>query len=85
MKELPVTIEIRRKGKWFLASVPELDFVSHGKTFEEAKKTLLALIRIQFQEMRAMGTLDGFLATWVFHRGKFVINSYDNAEHVNIF
>ena len=62
MKELSITIEIWRKGKWFLASAPELDFVSQGKTFEEAKKNLLELIRIQFQEMKEMGTLDEYLA-----------------------
>jgi len=61
MKELPVTIEVWRKGKWFLASAPELDFVSQGKTFEEAKKNLLELIRIQFQEMKEMGTLEEYL------------------------
>ena len=61
MKKLKVTIEIWQKGDLFLASVPELDFISQGKTFEEAKKNLLEVIKIQFEEMREMGTLDDYL------------------------
>lgn len=67
MKELPVTIEIWRKGKWFLANAPELDFVSQGRTFEEAKKNLLEVIQIQFQEMKDLGTLDEYLADCGFY------------------
>ena len=62
MRTLTVTIEIWRKEKWFLASAPELDFVSQGNTFEEAKKNLMDVIQIQFDEMREMGTLDEYLA-----------------------
>ncbi len=61
MPELSLTIEIWRKGDWFLASAPELDFISQGRTFEEAKKNLLELINIQFEEMREMGTLEDYL------------------------
>ena len=39
MRKLSVTIEIWQKGNWYLASAPELDFISQGKTFEEAKKS----------------------------------------------
>lgn len=62
MPKLNVTIEIWRKGKWFLASAPELDFVSQGATFDEAKKNLMEVIQIQFDEMREMGTLEEYLA-----------------------
>jgi len=51
MPELHITIEIWRKGNWFLAAAPELDFVSQGRTLEEAKKNLLEVIKIQFDEM----------------------------------
>ena len=62
MAELGITIEIWRKGDCFLARAAELDFVSQGKTFEEAKKNLHEVIKIQFEEMREMGTLDEYLA-----------------------
>ena len=56
--ELNITIEIRKKGNWYLARTPELDFISQGRTREEAKKNLLEVARIQFSEMREMGTLE---------------------------
>ena len=59
--ELPITIEVWKKDKWFLAKTPELDFISQGKTSEEAKKNLMELIEIQFEEMREMGTLKAYL------------------------
>ncbi|MDY6854451.1 MAG: type II toxin-antitoxin system HicB family antitoxin [Thermodesulfobacteriota bacterium] len=59
---LNVTIEIWHKGKWYVAKCPELDFISQGKTREEAKKNLLDVIQIQFEEMRQIGTLDEYLA-----------------------
>jgi predicted RNase H-like HicB family nuclease len=61
MSELSFHIQIRRKGNWFLASAPELDFISQGQTIEEARKNLLEVIRIQFEEMREMGTLQEYL------------------------
>ncbi|WP_333653378.1 type II toxin-antitoxin system HicB family antitoxin [Dissulfurispira sp.] len=51
-----------RKGKWCIAKVPELDFVAQGKTIEEAKAHLEEVMRIQFAEMREMGTLEDYLA-----------------------
>jgi len=50
-----------RKGKWFVAKCPELDFASQGKTHDEAKKNLLEVIQIQFEEMHEMKTLDEYL------------------------
>jgi len=61
MSELSFHIQIRRKGNWFLASAPELDFISQGQTIEEARKNLLEVIQIQFEEMREMGTLQEYL------------------------
>ena len=54
---LNITIELWQKGKWYVAKSPELDFVSQGKTGEEAKKNLIEVINIQFHEMEEMGTL----------------------------
>ena len=45
-----------------MASAPELDCISQGKTFEEAKKNLLDVIQIQLKEMKDLGTLDEYLA-----------------------
>ena len=59
---LDITIELWQKGHWYIAKSPELDFVSQGKTREEAKKNLVEVINIQFQEMEEMGTLHDYLS-----------------------
>jgi len=59
--QLKGTIQIWEKGKWFVARCPELDFVSQGNSPEEAKRNLLEVIQIQFEEMEAMGTLEDYL------------------------
>ena len=60
--ELNLTIELWRKGKWYPAKSPELDFISQGDSPEKAKKNLEEVINIQFQEMEEMGTLEDYLA-----------------------
>jgi predicted RNase H-like HicB family nuclease len=59
--KLQISIQIWRKGSWFLAKCPELDFISQGRTKEEAQKNLMEVIEIQFEEMTRMGTLDEYL------------------------
>jgi len=59
--KLQFSIQIWRKGSWFLAKCPELDFVSQGRTREEAQKNLMEVIEIQFEEMIRMGTLEEYL------------------------
>ena len=59
--KLPVIIESWKKGSWYLARAPELDFISQGRTPEEARKNLLDVISIQFEEMKNMGTLEEYL------------------------
>lgn len=59
--ELNITIELWQKGKWYLAKSPELDFIAQGKTADEAKSNLFEVIKIQFQEMKEMGTLKDYL------------------------
>lgn len=59
---LKTTIELWQRGNWYVAKVPELDFVAQGKTIEEAKKNLLEVIGIQFAEMKEMGTFEDYLA-----------------------
>jgi len=55
------SIELWKKGRWYVARSPELDFISQGKTWEEARKNLEEVIRIQFQEMTEMGTLEEYV------------------------
>ena len=59
--DLQLTIEVLKKGEWYIARAPELDFVSQGSTHEEAKNNLFEVIRIQFTEMKEMGTLENYL------------------------
>jgi len=59
--ELGITIEIWKKEKWFVAKCPELDFISQGITPEDARKNLLEVIRIQFEEMSESGNLQDYL------------------------
>jgi predicted RNase H-like HicB family nuclease len=60
--QLKVTIEIWQKGEWYVATCPELDFVSQGPSPEEARRNLLEVIKIQFEEMSALGTLEDYLS-----------------------
>lgn len=59
---LNTTIELWQKGKWCIAKIPELDFIAQGKTIEEAKDNLREVVKIQFEEMQAMGTFKDYLA-----------------------
>lgn len=59
--QLKTTIEVWRKGEWYVASCPELDFVAQGCSAEEARRNLLEVFEIQFEEMRNLGTLDDYL------------------------
>ncbi len=61
MKTLKMTIEFWREGNLYLARSPELDMVAQGNSLEEAKRNLLEVIEIQFEEMKELGTLDEFL------------------------
>ncbi len=60
--KLRATIELWQKGDWCIARMPELDFVAQGSTIEEAKVNLTEVVKIQFQEMKEMGTLNDYLA-----------------------
>ena len=75
--QIKTTIELWQKGKWVVAKIPELDFVTQGRTIEEAKSNLKEVVRIQFEEMRELGTLEDYLAECGFEiRG-------DNIEPIN--
>jgi predicted RNase H-like HicB family nuclease len=59
--QLQLTIEVWKKGNWYLARTPELDFISQGRTQEEAKRNLFEVVKIQFAEMKEMGALEDYL------------------------
>ncbi len=60
--EINITVEVWQKGKWFVSKCPELDFISQGKTRDDARKNLLEVIQIQIEEMKKMGTLNDYMA-----------------------
>jgi predicted RNase H-like HicB family nuclease len=60
LMKLDITVEVWKKGNWFIAKCPELDFISQGDTREEAKNNLFEIIQIQFEEMQELGTLDEY-------------------------
>ncbi|HID27295.1 MAG TPA: type II toxin-antitoxin system HicB family antitoxin [Methanosarcinales archaeon] len=59
--QIEVTIEVWRKEKYYIAYCPEFDFISQGKTSEEARANLMEVIEIQFEEMKEIGTLEEYL------------------------
>jgi predicted RNase H-like HicB family nuclease len=59
--KLELSVQIWKKGLWFIARCPELDFVSQGRTRDESKHNLMEVIEIQFEEMSEMGTLDEYM------------------------
>jgi len=59
--KLKATIELWQKEKWCIAKLPELDFVAQGRDIDEAKRNLLEVIKIQFSEMKEMGTFNDYL------------------------
>lgn len=76
---LQLTIGVWKNGDWYLAKTPELDFISQGKTQEEAKNNLLEVIRIQFKEMKEMNTLKDYLLECGFE-----INDNDIIPHTEM-
>ena len=56
-----MTVEVWQKEARYLARCPELDFVAQGKDAEEAKRNLLEVMEIQFEEMSELGTLEDYL------------------------
>ena len=71
--QLKITIETWQKGRWFISKCPELDFVSQGTSSEEARRNLLEVIQIQFEEMASLGTLEDYLleCSYVHEQGSF--------------
>ena len=73
-----LTIEIWKNKSWYIAKAPELDFVSQGHTPDAAKENLLEVIKIQFEEMEEIGTLNEYLSECGFEiKGNDLISQMD--------
>ena len=48
-KSLQLTAVIEREDDWFVATCPEVDVVSQGKTIEEARSNLLEAVEGFFE------------------------------------
>lgn len=45
----------------YVSYAPELDIAACGQTVDQAKRNLIEVLQINFEEMRKLGTLDKFL------------------------
>ncbi len=45
-----IPVFITRHGKWFVATAPQLDLVTKGETFEEAKENMKDLLSEYFKD-----------------------------------
>ena len=59
--KLKITIELFREGDLYISRCPELDMVAQGDSSDAARKNLMEVIGIQFEEMRELGTLEEYL------------------------
>ena len=48
-KSFQFTAVIEREDDWFVATCPEVDVVSQGKTIEEARSNLLEAVELFFE------------------------------------
>lgn len=59
---LKIPVSIFKEDKTFIAYSPVLDLSTSGKTFEQVQQRFTEVVRIFFEELVAMGTLDEVLA-----------------------
>lgn len=73
MKEIRVTfnlhlpLEIKKKGKWFIANCPIVDVCTQGVTEEQARRNLADALILFFMSCYERGTLDAVLRKCGFH------------------
>ena len=48
-KSFQLTAVIEREGDWFVATCPEVDVVSQGKSIEDARANLLEAVELFFE------------------------------------
>ena len=54
-------VEIKKEGKWYVASCPVLDVHSQGRTPEKAMANIREALRLFLETCYEMGTLDEVL------------------------
>ncbi len=59
--KIKLTEELWKEGNMYVSYCPELDIASCGDSIEQAKKNLMELILINFEEAQKMGTFDRLL------------------------
>ena len=59
---LKVPVEIKKRGKWFIANCPVLDVVTQGEDIEKAKKNLGHAITLFLVSCFERGTLEEVLS-----------------------
>ncbi|MBI5524456.1 MAG: type II toxin-antitoxin system HicB family antitoxin [Desulfarculus sp.] len=59
---LRVPVEIKKRGKWFVATCPVLDVVTQGETAEKAKKNLEQALTLFLVSCFERGTLEEVLS-----------------------
>ena len=57
------TEELWKEGNMYVSYSPELDISACGESIEQAKKNLIDVIGINIEEMKKLGTLDGYNGT----------------------
>ena len=62
VREIVTTAEIWREGNMYTSYCPEMDVASCGHNPDEAKRNLQAVILIQLEETKRMGTLEDLLS-----------------------
>lgn len=59
--KIKLTEELWKEGNMYVSYCPELDIASCGDSIEQAKKNLMEVILINFEEAQKMGTFDRLL------------------------
>ena len=59
--KIQFTEELWKEGNMYVSYSPELDISACGNSIEQAKKNLIDVIGINFEEMKKLGTLEGYL------------------------
>ncbi|MDP3941644.1 MAG: hypothetical protein Q8Q49_05040 [bacterium] len=60
--EFSLPVSFLKEHKSFVAYTPALDLSTSGDTFEEAQKNFAEAVRIFFEELMEMGTMDEVLS-----------------------
>ncbi|MEN6360426.1 MAG: hypothetical protein WC347_05735 [Smithellaceae bacterium] len=87
MKEIRVTfklhmpMEIKKKGKWFIANCPIVDVCTQGTTEAQAKKNLADALMLFFMSCYERGTLDAVLRSCGFYPASSDDEAADSGSH----